>query len=518
MEIFNYYPLSLCIGAAVSVLSGAYVFFDDSNTNRGMRYAWGLYALAAALWSAGYAVMILSVDASVAWYADWILHVAAILIPIAYLWTVLELTGTVALYTSARRIFTACAALFLLASPTHYFVVSVTPKYLFNFVPTAGPLYPAFTLYFFVTVVYALYILVRGLQERERGEALRLWYVLVASVVGFTGGASVFFLTYNIMIPPYPIALFAAYPIVISYAILRHGLFSVRIVMAEVLSGLVLTILFFKLVLVTDVKSGLTEMVFLAIVAALIMRVIQNVRSEVKKREEAEEASREKSELLAFATHELRSPVTAMRGYASVIVDGTTGEVNPETMRVSRAILESGDNVLGLINRYLTRAKLELGHTEYYIDRVDVAPIVAAVAEAQSFNAKLKGLTITADIDRGHQYFVRADVPKLKEVVTNVVDNAVKYTKEGGVTLSVARSGVHVRITVTDTGNGIAPDALTNLFKKFSRADIRRSNAQGSGIGLYLAKPFIEGMGARIWAESEGEGKGSRFIIEFAGA
>jgi signal transduction histidine kinase len=103
----------------------------------------------------------------------------------------------------------------------------------------------------------------------------------------------------------------------------------------------------------------------------------------------------------------------------------------------------------------------------------------------------------------------------VKEVVGNIIDNSLKYTRQGGITVSVDRIGVAIRVTISDTGVGIAPEVLPQLFKKFSRADAQRVNLLGTGVGLYLAKTFIESMGGRIWAESEGTGKGSRFLIEF---
>jgi signal transduction histidine kinase len=103
----------------------------------------------------------------------------------------------------------------------------------------------------------------------------------------------------------------------------------------------------------------------------------------------------------------------------------------------------------------------------------------------------------------------------VKEVIGNVVDNSLKYTPHGSITVSAHRHGVHARVTIQDTGVGISAETLPHLFKKFSRADAQKVNILGTGIGLYLAKTITEAMGGRIWAESDGKDKGSRFILEF---
>ncbi|MBV9456939.1 MAG: ATP-binding protein [Bradyrhizobium sp.] len=106
----------------------------------------------------------------------------------------------------------------------------------------------------------------------------------------------------------------------------------------------------------------------------------------------------------------------------------------------------------------------------------------------------------------------------MKEVLRNIVDNAIKYTAHGSVTISAERAADRVRVTISDTGAGIAPEVLPHLFQKFSRADAAKANLLGSGIGLYLARVFVEAQGGRIWAESEGPNNGSTFNVELAAA
>jgi signal transduction histidine kinase len=110
------------------------------------------------------------------------------------------------------------------------------------------------------------------------------------------------------------------------------------------------------------------------------------------------------------------------------------------------------------------------------------------------------------------------DQGKVKEVLGNLIDNSLKYTRQGSITVSVQREGERVRAIVKDTGVGIPADVLPKLFQKFGRADAQKANLLGTGLGLYIARVFIEGMGGRVWAESEGAGKGARFIVELPAA
>jgi signal transduction histidine kinase len=241
----------------------------------------------------------------------------------------------------------------------------------------------------------------------------------------------------------------------------------------------------------------------------------QGLEKKVAERtQELQKLSDEKSEFLTFASHEIRNPITAIRGYASLIYDGTTGQMSPETREAAQKILVRGNDVLQLIGEYLNKSKMEIGKVSFTVDTFDVTRTIAALVEDFLPNAKLRGLSLTFAA-ASESITIRADEPKLREVVGNLLDNSLKYTKEGGVTVFVERHGVSARIIIADTGVGIAPETLPQLFKKFSRADAQKVNLLGTGVGLYLGKQFIEGMGGRIWAESDGSDKGSRFIIEF---
>lgn len=321
---------------------------------------------------------------------------------------------------------------------------------------------------------------------------------------------------------PYFVPYGAAFmfPLVASlaYTILRNGLFNIKVA-ATALLVLVLSVMSLSEIAFSENASLLLFRVsiFILILATGIL-LIRNVIKEVKQRELIERLSEEKSEFMTFASHEIRNPITAMRGLASLIVDGTTGVVSADTKDVAQKILIAGHDVLNIISTYLSKSKMELGQISYDKAVFDLGEAAANMAEGYAPHAEIKGLKLEIDIDRTHKYNLVGDQGKVKEVLGNLVDNALKYTKEGTIRVAVERHGPFVRAVISDSGVGIPEETLKELFKKFSRADAQKVNLLGTGIGLFLAKTFIEAQGGRIWAESNGQGKGSRFIIEFPAA
>ncbi len=201
-----------------------------------------------------------------------------------------------------------------------------------------------------------------------------------------------------------------------------------------------------------------------------------------------------------------------------MIVDGTIQGVNADTKDAAQKILVAGHDVLNIIATYLSKSKMELGQIKYDSATFDLGEAVALIADGYVPHAEVKGLTFSHNIDTSHKFMMSGDQGKVKEVIGNLIDNSLKYTKQGGITVSVERHGPFVRAVISDTGVGIPQETIPHLFKKFARADAQKVNILGTGVGLYLAKIFIEAQGGRIWAESDGEGKGSRFIIEFPAA
>lgn len=311
------------------------------------------------------------------------------------------------------------------------------------------------------------------------------------------------------------------FAVVITYAIFRYKLFNPRAAVSELLVFALVLLLFVDVMLATSVSERWLDGSLLAAASIVGALLIGSINRDIRQREiieaqrdSIERASAEKSEFMSFASHEIRNPVTAIRGYASLMLEGDTGSLNPTALEMVNKIAGLSEEVLQLISQYLTKSKAELGRITYEPTTFDLSAIALEIAEAVRSSAQKKGLVLNVAIDRSVSLSVRADKVKIREAIGNIIDNAIKYTPAGSVTVALERRGDSARLTVRDTGVGMPPDALSHLFAKFARADAHHANSQGSGIGLYLAKTFIEVQGGTIRAESAGEGKGSTFIIE----
>jgi signal transduction histidine kinase len=253
-------------------------------------------------------------------------------------------------------------------------------------------------------------------------------------------------------------------------------------------------------------KTFATQSV-LAIQNARLFREIED------KSRQIEAANRHKSEFLANMSHELRTPLNAIIGFSEVLGERLFGELNEKQAEYTQDILTSGQHLLSLINEILDLSKVEAGRMELEAASFDL-PL--AIDNARTFvreRATKHGITVDVDIDQRLGDFV-GDERKIKQILLNLLSNAVKFTTEGGrIRIDARQSDEAVEISVSDTGTGIAPDDLPKIFEEFRQVGSDYAHkTEGTGLGLTLAKKFVELHGGKIWVESE-VGKGSTFIF-----
>ena len=229
--------------------------------------------------------------------------------------------------------------------------------------------------------------------------------------------------------------------------------------------------------------------------------------------EQIEAASRHKSEFLANMSHELRTPLNAIIGFSEVLLERMFGELNAKQEEYLQDILTSGRHLLSLINDILDLSKVEAGRMELQVSEFDLPSALDGCLMLVRERATRHDIALEFDVDGGLASVV-GDERKIRQVVLNLLSNAVKFTPEGGrITLRAARADETVQIAVSDTGIGIAPEEQAVVFEEFRQVGADHTKkSEGTGLGLALAKKFVELHGGRIWVASE-LGKGSTFTF-----
>ena len=245
--------------------------------------------------------------------------------------------------------------------------------------------------------------------------------------------------------------------------------------------------------------------------SALAIENARLFREIADKGRELEAASRHKSEFLANMSHELRTPLNAILGFSEVLAERMFGEVNEKQAEYLQDILSSGRHLLSLINDILDLSKVEAGRLELELGRFHLPTALDNALTLVRERATRHGITLTQTVDEGVGDIV-ADERKVKQILLNLLSNAVKFTPEGGrVGLTATAADGVITIAVSDTGIGIAPEDQAAIFEEFrqvGRDDARTQ--EGTGLGLTLAKKFVELHGGRIWVQSQ-VGQGSTF-------
>ena len=227
---------------------------------------------------------------------------------------------------------------------------------------------------------------------------------------------------------------------------------------------------------------------------------------------ELEAASRHKSEFLANMSHELRTPLNAIIGFSQVLRDEMVGPVNPKQAEYLDDITSSGNHLLSLINDVLDLSKVEAGQVELQVHPFSLREALERGVVMVRERATEEGVRVAFAADPEVDV-VDGDERRIKQVIFNLLSNAVKFTPPGGeIDVSAMRVNGEVRVSVADTGPGIAPEDRDRIFEEFQQSESGVGLREGTGLGLALSKRFVELHGGRIWLESE-LGRGSTFTF-----
>ena len=510
------------LGGIIPLTLGSLIYLGNRKSWTGRTYL-GL-SLSCAIWSFGFLGLMSAANYQTAYFWRMFMDIGAVILPafwMHFLYTVLNLA-------SAKRkeifFYYLAGLLLVILNVADYlhpgiFVEGVVGKGVFNYYPVAGLGYYLFLLFYVAIVPYSFYYLIRGSKDRSGVESKQIRFLLAASVLGFGGGGTAFLLTFGVPIAPYGVILFALYPIIIAYAISKYHLFNIKVVVTELLTfGIWVFVLARTYVAdtTTDIILNGGLLIFLVFSGVLLIR---SVMQEIRQREQIEKLSEEKSEFMSFASHQVKGPLTNFKLATNMLLSGDYGPLTEQVQNVIKGLYNTAEKAIPMVQNFLDVSKLEQtgGGMQFDKKPFDFRTVVQEVVKEQRLIAAEKNIIINFVTENEGNFNVNADASRMKDMVFNLVDNAVKYTPAGSVkvTLRADNQNKKILLSVKDSGVGLLKEDLARLFTKFGRGkDSKKINTSSSGLGLYLAKQIIDAHGGRIFAESEGAGKGSTFFVE----
>ena len=524
----NIFALSAFINGISATIFGAFIFLK--NPKKLGNKIFGLMSLGLAIWGFAYALWQITPDREMALLWVRVLSIGSSIIPITFLHWILilykikltRLNKLVLLFGYLTSV------IFIFFSFHPSFVKEVSSNYYFQWWPKAGNFYSVYIATYIVLVSYACLILFKKYKHSSGHIHEQIKYIILAVIFGFFGGATNFPMWYDISLPPYGSFLVALYPLILSYAIIRHKLFEIKVVLTS------LFVSFIAILLLINAISSNAVFDYCILLAFIIFGylLIKSVGREIKQRERIEEMAldlkkayedlkkldKAKSEFLSIASHQLRTPLTAIKGYLSMVLEGRYGKLQQKLNKPIKNVYKATGQLNQLVGTLLNISRIESGKTKVTKTKVNLKKLLAQIVEEFKIVAEEKNLYLKLNLEPNlHELFL--DKEKITQVFMNIIDNAIKYTEKGGIAIEAKRKrtdiGKAILVTISDTGMGMTEKDIEDLFQKFSRGPAgEKLWTGGSGLGLYIAKKFVEMHNGKIWVKSKGADQGTTFFIE----
>lgn len=721
MGIVQFFALTGLFNGLVALVFGILVFFKDKRNI--VKQTVGLITLSTAVWGFGYWFWLTSSEHSVALFWSRVLSVGSTLIPLFYFHWIMALLGLHKKKERLIRLFYILTGIFIMLGFTQYFIKDVEPRSVFPFWPVPGLAYHFYLFFSYaVMVVYTGVNIIRSYRSSFGYKKEQLKYIIIASVLGFGGGATNFFLWYKIPILPYGTALVFLYPILFTYAVVKYRLMDIRRLVSKSLIYFVLVLMVaFAFTSITFLTASVFESVtrisklMVALLVSLIVvlgidplkkflslwtdkiffrgkvdyanvltetstiiakeifldrlvdSLMKKLSSELKIKKvdiylsreksgqlescnndacsridnksplysylltqhgplvveelegrlgdltegkskhklaslleqleemgavfvmpiykegelagaiicgeklsgdvysdedinlfevlapqlalaldksslyeeslafgrklkvEVDKATRDlkkankrlidldklKTEFISVASHQLRTPLSGVKGYLSMLLDGDFGFLSDVQKKVINDLYNNNERLVRLVNVFLNISRIESGRLRLDKKQANFSVLLKSAVNQMVTAAKNKQLTLEYVGSKGKIPKLEIDADKIMDVVLNLIDNAIKYSVQGAIKVKAMVEAKTVRVEVSDEGVGIEKDQLDKLFNKFIRGrGAGKLNTSGSGLGLFIAKKIIEMHGGKIWGESRGKNQGSVFIFE----
>lgn len=306
------------------------------------------------------------------------------------------------------------------------------------------------------------------------------------------------------------------------YSIVKFRTFNIKLLGAQALVASVTILIAVQFIFIQVTINKILNSVALILVLVFGYFLIIGVKKEIQQKEELAKLNvdlkaliKQRESLVHLVTHKVKGSFTRSKYIFAGLLDGTFGDISPEVKKYAEQGLESDNTGIETVDLVLNAANLSKGTVKYDMKQIDFKEIVLKIIEEKKGPAEEKGLKFETEISREGVYNLIGDSFWLKEVVNNLIENSVKYTREGTVTIGLSDGNGKIKFYVKDTGVGITEEDKKNLFTEGGRGkDSVKVNVDSTGYGLYTVKLIVETHQGKVWVESGGQGKGSAFYVE----
>lgn len=400
-----------------------------------------------------------------------------------------------------------------------------------------GPGIAIFGIVVFGFIAAGLFLLLRKMIRAEGIEKNQHRTILVGMFFTFA-----FILSGNFLLPaffndprflPFGPLFFLPFLFFTFYGIVKYRLLNIKVLSVEILVFILAAVTLFEVVLAENTGTLILRLIVFSLSLFVGILIIRGVLREVEQREKLGALSEElasaneelkkldqiKSEFISIAGHQLRAPLTVIKGYVSMTLEGSFGAITEKAKSALEKVFVSTEQLVKLIGDMLNLSRIESGRIQYEFKENDLVLLTKSVVGEYTPEAKKKNLKLVFKNDLGKIAKFIFDKDKMREVVINLIHNAIKYSPSGTILVRLAPgaedANPSILLSVQDEGVGIKKEDISKLFIKFNRTEeVKTIDPNGMGIGLYFVKRVVEDHNGKAWAESEGLGKGSTFIVE----
>jgi signal transduction histidine kinase len=426
--------------------------------------------------------------------------------------------------------FLMCLIILTMAATVSPFVFSGVSFMGSQAIPVVGILMPLFAVVVLGSLISGLVLIIKKYRGAKSSERTQWKFMLI----GVSASYILLILTNFILVVAFGNTYFTKFgplfmlPAVVGmgYAILKHKLLNVKTVATELLTFVILAISLFEVLTAEGFANILLRLGLFALFFLFGIFLIRSVLKEVEQREKLEIVTKQlesaneqlkeldhlKSEFLSFASHQIKAPLAVMKGFATLIHDGTYGEVPAKVSEAAEKIKISADKMAKLVSDFLNIRKIEEGKMSYKFEKLDAAKMVGEIFEELKPLAENKKLEFTLETQAIGSW-INADAQNIRQVFQNLIENAIKYTDSGFVKVRTESHGSQFFFSVSDSGHGMSQELIPHLFEQFKR-DAAVKQIEGTGLGLYIAHEITTAHKGEILVESDGPGKGSKFVVK----